>query len=197
MRRGKYERPKSRRTQKPAILIFSLAVLLIAVTGATIAFLTTNTGKVTNTFIPAEVLISIYEDKSENTKSNIIFTNPETDNAVPVYIRATLVVYWTDTIDGKSVVVAQPMGASVSDFDLLENGWFQVGEIYYYTKSVSPGSGTAAMLDTITVTLPEGSTAQLHVDIHAEAIQALPTSAVETAWNDVNVDVNGNLVANG
>ena len=84
MRRGKYERPKSRRTQKPAILIFSLAVLLIAVTGATIAFLTTNTGKVTNTFIPAEVRISIGEDKSENTKSNIIFTNPETDNAVPV-----------------------------------------------------------------------------------------------------------------
>lgn len=197
MRRGKYERPKSRRNKKPAILIVALAVLLIAVTGVTVAFLTTNTGKVTNTFIPAEVLISIDEDKSENTKSNIIFTNPQTDNAVPVYIRATLVVYWTDTIDGESVVAAQPLGASVSDFDLLNNGWFQVGDIYYYTKSVSPGSSTPAMLDTITVTMPDGSTAQCHVDIHAEAIQAFPTSAVETAWNDVNVDADGNLVANG
>lgn len=197
MRRGKYTRPISITSKKPAILIASLAVLLIAVAGVTVAFLTTGTERVTNTFNPAEVLVSIDEDKSENTKSNIIFTNPKTDKAIPAYIRATLVVYWSDMIDGESVVVAQPMGASVSDFKLLENGWFRVGEIYYYSKSVAPGSSTTAMLDTITVNIPDGATAQCHVDIHAEAIQAIPPSAVETAWNDIKVDANGNLVANG
>jgi len=105
-----------------------------------------------------------------------------------------LVIYWTDTIDGNSVVVAQPRDAEVSIGSLLNNGWFQVGEIYYYENPVSPDASTTTMLDTITVTIPEGSTAQCHIDVHAEGIQALPASAVETAWSDVDVDANGKLI---
>ena len=48
------------------------------------------------------------------------------------------------------------------------------------------------MLGDITVTIPEGSTAKCYIDVRAEAIQAEPKTAVETAWTDVEV-VDGRL----
>lgn len=203
MRRGKYERPKSRRNKKPAILIVSLVLLLIAAVGGTVAYLQAISGRVTNTFTPAEVEITVNETKTDTQKSNISFTNPKTDEAMPVYIRATLVIYWTDIFDVTNdgvenpteQVIAQPTGASVSIPSEPKDGWFKVGDIYYYSQLVAPGSTTTEMLDAITVSLPDGATAQCHIDIHAEAIQAEPTAVVEAAWKDINVDANGNLVA--
>ena len=90
------------------------------------------------------------------------------------------------------MVIPQPAGASVAVGNVLD-GWFQVGEIYYYAAPVAPGAGTTAMLGTITVSVPDGSTAQCHVDIHAEAIQAEPNTAVESAWFDVKVGQSGKL----
>ena len=149
----------------------------------------------TNTFKPAEVTVTINETKTATTKSDISFTNPNTEKAVPVYIRATLVINWTAAIDGKTVAIAPPAEGSVALGTLL-NEWFQVGEIYYYPNVIAPGGSTPVMMTPITVILPDGSTAQCHIDIHAEAIQAEPAVAVENAWNDVNV-VNSKLVAAG
>ena len=44
------------------------------------------------------------------------------------------------------------------------------------------------------VKLPDGATAQYHVDIRAEAIQAEPESVVAQAWKDIQVE-NGRLKA--
>lgn len=198
MYRGKYQKPvnKSRSKKKHGILIISLVLLIAMVVGGTTAYLKDSTDAVENTFTPAKVEITINEDTSSNTKSNITFTNPDKENAVPVYIRATLVIYWKDTINGKTEVIAQPSGGSVDVGSLLNNGWFQVGDIYYYGQPVKPGESTSVMLDTITVTVPEGSTAKCYIDVRAEAIQADPVTAAESAWKDINV-INGKLEAAG
>ncbi len=197
MSRGKYQ--KSRKGKmKPVVLILSLVLLLVAV-GGTAAYLWTASKKVTNTFTPAEVEISVDEKKTDTTKENITFTN---EGSVPVYIRATLVTYWTDTFDATDDgvhnptdnIIPQPSGAEVTGGETLNNGWFKIGNIYYYAIPVEPKTGTAVLLSPITVKLPDGATAQYHVDIRAEAIQAEPESVVTQAWKDVQVE-NGRLKA--
>lgn len=191
MSRGKYQKPRKGNI-KPVILILSLVALLVAV-GGTAAYLRAVSEKVTNTFTPAEVEISVNENKTDTTKEDITFTN---EGSVPVYIRATLVTYWTDsfdTTDGGTQnptdnIIPQPSGAEVTGGETLNNDWFKIGNIYYYAVPVEPKTGTAVMLSPITVKLPDGATAQYHVDIHAEAIQAEPESVVMQAWEDVQVE---------
>lgn len=163
MRRGKYEKTKSRKNKKPTILIVSLIILLVAIVGGTAAYLWTASEKVTNTFTPAKVTIEPTESVTDTTKSDIKFQN--TGN-VPVYIRATLAIYWKDK-DGN--IVPQPVGGQVEG-GAVESNWTQVGDIYYYNSQVDPGKWTGVMLSKITVTCPDGYTC--HIDVHSEAIQA-------------------------
>ena len=168
MSKGKYQNRATRVHKRPGILFISLVMLLVVIVGGSMAFLQDATNKVENTFTPAQVTIDPTESVNEDTKSNIKFTN--TGN-VPVYIRATLVIYWTDVIDGESQVIAQPTGANV-EIGAVQSGWTKNGDIYYYDSPVKPNESTGVMLDPITVTVPTGSTAQCHIDVRAEAIQA-------------------------
>ena len=190
MSKGKYRKPEAKK--RTAILIASLALLLAIAVGGTVAFLRDTSDSVTNTFTPAEVEIIPYESVTENTKSDIKFEN---DGTVPVYVRATLAIYWTDIIDGAKQPIAPPADSNVS-IGAVKSGWFRVGDIYYYAAPVDAGASTTVMLETITVTLPSGSTAQCHIDVHAEAIQATPASVVADAWADVDVS-GGQLVPAG
>ena len=190
MSKGKYRKPEAKK--RTAILITSLALLLAIAVGGTVAFLRGTSDSVTNTFTPAEVEIIPTESVTENTKSDIKFKN---DGTVPVYVRATLAIYWTDIIDGAEQPIAPPADSNVS-IGAVKSGWFRVGDIYYYAAPVDAGASTTVMLETITVTLPSGSTAQCHIDVHAEAIQATPASVVADAWADVDVS-GGRLVPAG
>ena len=191
MREAKYLKLIAKKN-RTAILFISLVLLLAVAVGGTVAYLRATSGSLTNTFIPAEVTITPNEDVTEDTKSNISFTN---EGNIPVYVRATLVIYWTDTINGLEQTIAPPASSNVSIGAVNENeGWFKVGDIYYYSEPVAAGESTAVMLEPIVVTLPDGSSAQCHIDVRAEAIQAIPASVVENAWADVNVS-NGMLVA--
>ena len=65
MRCGDNERRKSvKRTS--VILIISLLLLLTGAVGSTMAYIKDAAGQVTNTFIPAEVIIDINENVREN-----------------------------------------------------------------------------------------------------------------------------------
>ena len=190
MYHGKYLKPKPVRSAKRnGLLLISLVLLLTITVGGSIAFLIDITNQVENTFTPAQVSIDPTEATTPDSKSDIRFQN---SGDVPVYVRATLVIYWTDTIDGVEQIIAQPSGASVSDRELLNNGWFVIGDIYYYNLPVASGDSTETMLDKITVVVPEGCSATCHIDVRAEAIQADPSTAVENAWTDVDVE-NGKL----
>lgn len=203
MHHGKYESPRParrrRRRKSPGMLLISVVLLLCLATAGTIAFLQDATNKVENTFTPAHVEIKPSENVDETKKSDIQFENT---GDVPVYIRATLAIYWTDEFDTTDdgvdnpteQTIAKPATAKIEGGTTLDKDWFQVGDIYYYSKSVAPGKFTSVMLDEITVTVPEGSTVQCHIDVHSEAIQAEPETAVGQAWPDVTVE-NGQLKA--
>ena len=204
MYRGKYLAPKRKRRKKLNMFFVALVLLFLGAVGGTMAFLLDTTSRVENTFTPAEVKISINETVENNTKSGIYFTNSDDSKSVPVYIRATLAVYWTDTFDATDDGVDNPtehivpkpvdpnVGVTVGEV-LTKNGWFQVGDIYYYAFPVAPGKKTEDMLTETTVSIPAGSTLKCYIDVRAEAIQAEPKTAVETAWKDVAVGSNGLL----
>lgn len=195
MYNGKYQKSAASKAgrKKSVILIISLVILLAAVIGGTAAFLKGAAEPVENTFRSGTVEIAIGESKSDNTKSDITFTNLKTDTTVSAYVRATLVISWTDVIDGTEVVIAPPANCSVTGGDPA-NGWFKVGDIYYYPHVVDPGETTTVMADTITVNIPEGSTVKCRIDVHVEGIQSQPDAAVSRAWADVKVS-NGKLQA--
>lgn len=205
MYNGKYRASAKKTKKRIPALIISLVLLVLVTVGGVVAYLMDTSLSVTNTFKPAEVVITINESTTETTKSNITFTNPsleENPNVVPVYIRATLEIHWTDFFESENRIIAAPSGSSVTGGNILkdENGnsdWFKVGDIYYYSKVVEPGQSTEIMADTITVTIPDGSTAKCIINVRAEAIQAEPTNAVLAAWGtDVKVNSDGTLAAN-
>ena len=163
MYQGKYRSSGKQAKKRSRVLLISLVMLAVISIGGTLAYLMTGTGAVTNTFTPAKVEITPGEDKTDNSKSNIQFKN---SGDVPVYIRATLVIYWKDS-EGK--IVPQPDGGEVKG-GTVQNGWTLDGEIYYYDSRVSPEDSTGIMLSPIEVTCPDGYTC--HIDVRAEAIQA-------------------------
>lgn len=188
MYHGKYQKPAAAKTgrRKPGILIISLVLLFTMVIGGTAAYLKGTTNSVENTFKPGSVEISIDEKTTHSTKSNITFVNTKTATAIPVYIRATLVIFWTDVINGEEQIIAPPANCSVTGGDPA-NGWFKVGDIYYYPDAVDPGEATAVMADVITVNIPEGSTVKCYIDVRAESIQTQPETVVSRVWTDVKV----------
>lgn len=210
MYQGKYQKPvpMKKHSSKRSILVISLVLLLVAVVGGTVAYLMDATNPVENTFSPAKVQIIPNESKTETSKSNITFTNPKVDengnnlNTVPVYIRATLVIYWKDK-DG--MLVPKPAGGDVQ-IGAVNNtdGWFEINGTYYYSKKVVPGAETPNMLKadiTVPGSDPEAKAEVVvstvagytcYVDIRAEAIQAEPDDAVTAAWKGVKVDVDAN-----
>lgn len=202
MYRGKYSRTvKMGRTHKRHTLLFiSLVLLLMVAIGGTVAYLQDSSGKVENTFTPAKVTVHIDETKEENIKYDIRVTNATatSTDAIPVYVRAKLVIYWTDVIDGTERVIPKPAGDDYSVVVPAPVGtWFRVGDTYYYPSVVEPGSSTCEMVlrnNPITVNIPENSSVKCYIDVHAEAIQAEPETAVREAWPDVTV-VDGKLTA--
>lgn len=204
MYKGRHQSPRhaapryrKRRSVKPFVVFVSVLMLLVVAAVGTMAFIQDNTTSVENVFNPSEVNVAINESTTANTKSDISFTNTKTDEDISAYIRASLVVYWKDTIEGKGeVIIAQPEGASVS-IGAAASNWFRVGDIFYYALPVPPGGTTSVMNAPNVVTLPKGSTAKCIIEVRAEAIQAIPTSTVEEAWLDVNVGSGGYLTSAG
>lgn len=188
MYRGKHLKVHARR---PAALIISLALILSIAIGGTAAYIRAAADDITNVFTPGFVTADITETVVGNMKSDIQVTNNGNTTA---FMRATLVIYWTDVIENQRVIIPQPVGGKV-ELGSLSNKWFQVGDIYYYTEALEPGDSSVDLMDTaITVTVPEGSLAQCHIDVRTEGIQADPTSVVESVWTDVKV-VGGVLAA--
>lgn len=161
-----------------AMMVLSVVLLLALAVGGTLAWLSTKTTSVTNTFTPAEVNCKVEEDFDENTgvKTNVNVTN--TGN-IAVYIRVKLVTYRTNDarqhIGGKAELPTFKLGAD----------WVKHGEYYYYTLPVAPGKKPAANLaDSMTLTgsYEDADGGKQALDVMAEAIQSAPEKAVADAW---------------
>lgn len=162
-----------------AMMVLSVVLLLGVAIGGTIAWLSTKTTPVTNTFTPAEVNCKVEENFNENTgvKTNVNVTN--TGN-IAVYIRVKLVTYRTND-------KGQHIGgtAGLPEFALGQD-WVKHGEYYYYTLPVAPDEKPAANLaDRMTLEKSYDDDAdggKQALDVMAEAIQSEPEKAVGEAW---------------
>lgn len=165
-------------------LILSLCLIFALAVGTTVALLKANTTPVTNTFTAAKSEITIKEDVKNGKKSSIQVENIGTATS---YVRVKLVMNW---VDGNEKVVS---GGSLPMVELnTDDGWFEQGGIYYYTKPVAPQDLTSNLLKSAIEQTNAPKGCHLEVTVLAESIQAAPSSAVTTAWG-VNVDADSNL----
>lgn len=159
-----------------AMMVLSVVLLLGVAIGGTIAWLSTKTTPVTNTFTPAEVTCEVTEQFDGKKKTNV---NVENTGNIAVYIRVKLVTYRTND-DGQHIGGT----AELPKFNLGEN-WVKYGKYYYYTLPVAPGKKPADNLaDSMTLekSYKDADGGKQALDVMAEAIQSEPEKAVGEAW---------------
>ena len=191
MYRDKHEAWRSEKTARKGRLnatIISVVLILTLAVGGTIAFLSTKTDPVVNTFNPSQVTCSVVEDFDGKTKTNV---NVENIGDIPAFIRVKLVAYRTNDA-GQHIG-----GVSEGPAFNLGKDWAKCGDYYYYTCPVAPGATPADSLAEV-IKLTENYTdvdgGHQSIDVIAEAIQAGPEAAVKAAWGD-NFSMSGdNLV---
>lgn len=161
-----------------AMMVLSVVLLLALAVGGTLAWLSTKTTPVTNTFTPAKVTCDVTENFNENTgvKTKVNVTNI---GNIAVYIRVKLVTYRTND-------KGQHIGgtADLPKFTPGEN-WVEYGEYYYYTLPVEPNAQPHTNLaDSMTLEKSYGDAdgGKQALDVMAEAIQSAPEKAVGEAW---------------
>lgn len=183
MYRGKHELPRNRKMKYRRFSVLLASLLLIAVVGvgATVAYLMDVTDEVRNTFSPTAADITVTEDFNNNVKKSVIVTN---NGEIPVFVRATLAIYWTDA----QGVIVKPNGCQHSEI-VLGSGWIEYptnSGIYYYTQKLTSGAKTSSLINPehpiTTVITPDGVNYNLVVEVLTEAIQAEPLDAVREAW---------------
>ena len=162
--------------KRSLVLVVSVLVLLLAVAGGTLAWLTANTGPVVNTFTPAQVSCEVTEDFNGTIKSNVNVTNT---SDIYAYIRAKLVTYRVNAQN-------QHIGgtASLPNFT-LGTGWVKYGDYYYYTKPVAPNQKPETNLtDSMTLigSYMDTDGGKQVIEVMAEAIQSSPAEAVGKSW---------------
>ncbi len=180
MKHGNNESQRPQRNTKHnlykiQLLIFSLLLVATMAIGGSMAFLTTKTPEVVNTFTPAHVEPDVKEDFNGTVKSSITVKNT---GDIDAYIRVKLVTYRVNN-DGDHIGGT----ATIPSFTLGKD-WVKHGEYYYYTKPVAPNDSTGDLLGS-NIELQEYTDAdggKQAIDVMAEAIQSTPASAVGEAW---------------
>ena len=188
MYHGKYEarhlqRRHKRRSKKTGMLFLSLLLVIGMVVGGTLAWLSTKSAPITNTFLPSKVACQVQEEFNSTTgvKTNV---NVENTGDIDAYIRVKLVSYRTND-------AGQHIGgtAELPAFDLGE-GWVEHGGYYYYRLPVAPGGSPETNLTesmTLTDSYTDADGGKQVIEVMAEAIQANGvtdngTKAVVEAW---------------
>jgi len=155
MYKGKHTAPRRRRrSNKSLALLISLVMIAAVAVGGTLAWLTTATAPVQNTMEPGRVPITIDENVSGTTKTDVKIKN--TGN-VDAYIRVAVIANAVDE-DGNIIVGSTPA------FTVSSN-WKEIDGYYYY-NGIVPAGGSTTSLFAGNVNFPNGE-----VNILAESIQ--------------------------
>lgn len=192
MYRGKHEARHSGKTARKGRLtamIVSVVLILALAIGGTIAWMSTKTDSVVNTFNPSRVTCEVKEGFDGKVKTDV---NVQNTGDIPAFIRVKLVSYRTndagDHIGGVAEAPSFNFGA----------GWVKYGDYYYYTKPVAPNAmpeNNLANSITLEDSYKDADGGHQSIDVIAEAIQAGPEAAVKAAWGaGFSIDTNGNLV---
>lgn len=194
MYHGKYEAQhlqhrRKRRSKKTGMLFLSLLLVIGMVVGGTVAWLSTKSAPITNTFLLSHVSCSVTEEFNGTTKSNVNVTNT---GDIDAFIRVKLVTYRVNDEE-------QHIGgiAKIPDFT-PGAGWVENGDYYYYTKPVAPGTKpAAALISSIDLigSYTDADGGKQAIDVMAEAIQSVPEDAVQAAWGEgFSIGTDGSLI---
>ena len=163
--------------KRSLVLVVSVLVLLLAVAGGTLAWLTAQ-DSVANTFTPAHVSCAVMENFDGETKSNV---NVKNTGDIPAYIRVRLVTYRVND-------AGQHIGgtATIPPFTPGTN-WVKYGEYYYYTLPVAAsGTPNSPLIDEtgikLTGSYDDADGGKQVIEVMAEAIQSSPAKAVGESW---------------
>ena len=170
------KRMKNRK--KTLLLAVTIALVLAASVGGTIAWLTTSTNQIVNQFTPSTVDTEIEENFKDNIKKNITVKNTG-DTAV--YVRVALVGNWCNDAD-EIVEKWTPTFKPGSGWDDGSDGY------YYYTTPLQPGHTTSDLLGGGSISTQAKNGLHLEVTVLHQSIQATPISVVMGEWG---VTVNG------
>lgn len=198
-----------KRIKLSTVLVIAAALALVTAIGGTMAWLTTHSEGLTNTFTPADIKGTIVENFGDKTtKKDVKIQN---DSDVPVYVRVALVPTWVNAAQ-------EPMAEPCSMNDLLikptasaagvsgeiftpdsSSGWVKGADgYYYYTTPVAAGATTNPLFAEATVKAdktPAGCTMNLQVllqMIQAEGVDENDKKPVELAWG-VSVNADGTI----
>lgn len=182
MKNGKLEsqnlqHEKKHHFKKIQLLILSLLVVTTVTVGGTVAYLTTNTAPVVNTFKPSHVTCEVTESFGGEIKSNV---NVKNTSDIDAYIRVKLVTYRVNDagqhIGGVAVIPDFTPGA----------GWVEHGGYYYYTSPVAKNNAKpdTDLIDSINLIAKynDADGGKQVIEVMAEAIQSEPAEAVGEAW---------------
>ncbi len=183
---------KRNKNSKSFLLLASLALIVTAVIGTTMAYLVSDTPAVINTFTPATVDSEVVETLDTNVKKDVQIQNT---GDIKAYIRAKVVVTWKDTAG--NIYAQKPLEGTdyIIEYN-LENGWSKGkgsdGFFYWalpvnpHVESEHPENDDCYTGVLITSCSPQEGAApegyNLHVEILAEAIQAEPANVVTDVW---------------
>ena len=157
-----------RNDHKRMLVILCAALLLTAAVGGTVAYLTTQTGTVVNTFTPSSLSCDVEESFDGSVKTNVTVKNTGDVNA---YIRAVVIATWQD-IDGNVYGGGKPVADT--DYTIsFGSSWTQSGDYYYCNSNVKPQESTPVLItkcEPVEDKAPDGYA--LNVQIIAQAVQA-------------------------
>ena len=181
-----------RKLRKSVKLVLSLLMILCITVGGTLAYLSVQTGPVVNTFTPSHVSCNVVEEYENNTKKSI---QVENTSDIKAFIRVKLVTYRVND-SGKHIG-----GVAVDPVFKCGEGWFKASGYYYYKYPVEPHNSSNDYLtknllaDEISLfgNYADADGGKQVIEVMAEAIQAMPSSAVTQVWN-IPVDDDGNLI---
>ena len=166
---------RKRMKRKTAALLTVLMIMAIATAGLTLAMLVDKTEDVENAFTPSEVTCEIAEqnwiDGVSQRKENVQVKNTGDTDA---FIRATVVVTWQKTEEGK-VLVASEVPIEETDYTIVwydDDSWFKYGGYYYFKNRVAAENLTSVLIKSFTVNSKHPEGYRLSVEIIADAIQA-------------------------
>ncbi len=156
-----------------------LAVIALSAVGGTVAYLFDRTESVTNSFSPVQVSCLIQEtfNDGELVKENVSVKNT---SDIPAYIRAAVVVTWTDLTGGISAKA--PISGVDYVIEFGSGAWERGADgYYYYSVPVDSGAQTDVLITSVRpLTYKTGYT--LTVEVLAEAIQSSPANVVTDTW---------------
>lgn len=162
-----------------------LLVLIIVVGSGikyTISFLMKDT-LLTNQFDVGTVDIELVETFDGVEKKDVYALNK---GDVDTYVRAVISICWED--NNGTIISEKPLD---TDYSLNVNDEFWVkgaDGFYYYKAPIAPGDKTKNLIESCQQVTPF-SDRKLVVNVALQSIQAIPSTAVEDAWN-VTVDNN-------